>query len=123
MIQFQCRTIGKVLEGDFRSCVGSAARKSRTVSGMMLEKSRLEELSMELPEKERKELLERIGKRMERDEGEEAVPVELQEDERQKIIAYEMKNASAWVRFLLWLRTLFTGRPRGSLTWTSACAC
>jgi len=78
----------------------------------MLEKSRLEELSMALPEKERKVLLERIGKRMEREEGEEAVPVELKEDEREKIIAFEMKKASGWVRFMLWLRTLLSGRPR-----------
>ena len=49
---------------------------------------------------------------MERDEGEEAVPVELQEDERQKIIAFEMKKAGAWIRFLLWLRTFFSGKQR-----------
>jgi len=78
----------------------------------MPEKSRLEELSKELPEKERKELLERIGKRMEHEEGEEPVPVELHEDERRKIIAFEMKKAGGWVRFLLWLRTFFTGKPR-----------
>ena len=78
----------------------------------MLEKSRLEELSMALPEKERKALLERIGRRMEREEGEEAVQVELQEDEREKIIAYELKKASAWVRFMLWMRTFFTGKPK-----------
>jgi hypothetical protein len=78
----------------------------------MLEKSRLEELSIALPEKERRELLERIGKRMEREEGEEPVPVDLQEDEREKIAAYELKKASAWVRFMLWLRTLVTGKPK-----------
>jgi hypothetical protein len=78
----------------------------------MPEKSRLEELSKELPEKERKELLERIGKRMEHEDGEEAVPLELQEDERQKIISFEMKKAGTWVRFLLWLRTFFTGKQR-----------
>jgi len=78
----------------------------------MPEKSRLEELSQELPEKERKELLERIGKRMEHEDGEEPVPVELQEDERQKIIAFEMKKAGPWIRFLLWLRTFFSGKPR-----------
>ena len=90
----------------------------------MLEKSRLEELSIALPEKERKELLERIGKRMEREEGEEAVPVELQEDEREKIAAYELKKASAWVRFMLWLRTLITGQAaRWKSSRTSVCAC
>jgi hypothetical protein len=78
----------------------------------MLEKSRLEELSMELPEKERKDLLERIGRRMEREEGEEAVPVELQKDERAKIITFEMKKINTWTRFLLWLRTFVSGKPR-----------
>ena len=48
----------------------------------MLEKSRLEELSAELPEAERKELLERIAKRMAGEESEEAIPVDLREDER-----------------------------------------
>jgi len=78
----------------------------------MLEKSRLEELSNELPEKERKELLERISRRMEREEGEEAVAVELKEDERDKIIAAEMAKASLWVRFVLWLRTFISGKRR-----------
>jgi hypothetical protein len=81
----------------------------------MPEKNRLEELSKELPEKERKELLERIGKRMEHEEGEEPVPVELREDERQKIIAFEMQKAGPWIRFLLWLRTFFSGKPRSEV--------
>jgi len=78
----------------------------------MLEKSRLEELSTALPEKERKELLDRIGKRMEREESDEAVPVELHDNEREKIITYEMKKATAWVRFMVWLRTFMTGHSR-----------
>jgi hypothetical protein len=78
----------------------------------MLEKSRLEELSLALPEAERKELLDRISKRLEREEGEEAVPMELAEDEREKIISYEMKRAVWWVRFLIWLRTFFSGRRK-----------
>jgi Family of unknown function (DUF5312) len=76
------------------------------------ERNKLEELSKELPEKERQELLERIGKRMERDDGAESVPVELHEDERQKIIDFEITNASRWDRFLMWLLKFFTGRPR-----------
>jgi len=78
----------------------------------MLEKTRLEELSLELPEKERKDLLERIAKRMEREEAEESFPVVLREEERDKVISFEMKEAGPWVRFLLWLRTFFSGRPR-----------
>jgi hypothetical protein len=82
---------------------------------MSMEKSRLEELSKALPEKERKELLERIGRRMEQEESEDPVPVELQQDERDKIIIYELKKASAWVRFMLWLRTLVSGRSRSEV--------
>jgi hypothetical protein len=76
----------------------------------MLEKTRLEELSIALPDKERKELLERISRRMEREEGEEAVPIELREDEREKIIEYELRRAGWWVQFIVWLRTLLSGR-------------
>lgn len=76
----------------------------------MLEKTRLEELSIALPDKERKELLERISRRMEREESDEAVAVELREDEREKIIDYELRRAGWWVQFVVWLRTLFSGR-------------
>lgn len=76
----------------------------------MLEKTRLEELAIALPDKERKDLLERISRRMEREEGEEAVPVELREDEREKIIAYELARSPWWVQFVVWLRSLVSGR-------------
>jgi hypothetical protein len=76
----------------------------------MVEKTRLEELSIALPDKERKELLERISRRMEREEGEEGIPVELRDDEREKIIEYELRRAGWWVQFVVWLRTLVTGR-------------
>jgi hypothetical protein len=79
----------------------------------MVEKTRLEELSIALPDKERKELLERISRRMEREESEEGVPVELRDEEREKIIEYELRRAGWWVQFVVWLRTLATGRrPR-----------
>lgn len=77
-----------------------------------MEKSRLEELSLALPEKERKELLERISKRLEKEQVEEAIPIELEEAEREKIISYEMKKAQWWVRFMVWLRTFFSGRSK-----------
>jgi hypothetical protein len=76
----------------------------------MVEKTRLEELSIALPDKERKELLERISRRMEREEGEEGIPVELRDDEREKIIEYELRRAGWWVQFIVWLRTLVSGR-------------
>jgi hypothetical protein len=78
----------------------------------MRAKTRLEELSLALPEKERKDLLERIARRMEQTEPEETFPIELREDEREKIISHEIQEAGPWVRFLLWLRTFLTGRAR-----------
>jgi hypothetical protein len=79
----------------------------------MQERTRLEELSMELPEQERRELLERIGKQADdRDETEEVAPVEMKEDEREKIISSEMKKSTAWLRFQIWLRTFLTGKSK-----------
>jgi hypothetical protein len=78
----------------------------------MPERTRLEELSMELPEQERKDLLERIGKQPEREDIPEVVPVEMKEAERDKLIASEMQKASAWVRFLLWTRTFLSGKSK-----------
>ena len=78
----------------------------------MQERTRLEELSLELPEQERRELLERIGKQADREETEDAAPVELKEDEREKIISAEMNKSGAWVRFLIWLRTFLTGKSK-----------
>jgi hypothetical protein len=79
----------------------------------MQERTRLEELSMELPEQERKELLERIGKQPDdRQETEEVAAVEMNEDEREKIISAEMKKSRGWLRFQIWLRTFLTGKSK-----------
>ncbi len=75
-------------------------------------RSRLEELSLELPETERKQLLDRIAKRVEREQDEEAIVVELRDDERARVITSEINRAGLWVRFLLWLRMLLTTRSR-----------
>ena len=81
-----------------------------TVSTMR-ERTRLEELSLELPEQERRELLERIG-RQPGETAEEVAPVEMKEDEREKLISSEMKKSGAWLRFLIWLRTFVTGKSK-----------
>jgi hypothetical protein len=78
----------------------------------MQERTRLEELSLELPEQERKDLLERIGKQAEREETEDVVPVEMKEDEREKLITAEMKRSGGWVRFVIWMRTFLTGKSK-----------
>jgi len=75
-------------------------------------RSRLEELSLALPETERKQLLERIARRAEREQDEEAIVVELRDDERERVITAEIAKAGLWVRFLLWLRMLLTTRTR-----------
>jgi len=81
----------------------------------MIEKTKLEEISSELPEHERRELLARITRGLERDAREEVERIELKQEEREKIIAEEMAQASLWERFLLWLKSLFTGRSKREL--------
>jgi hypothetical protein len=81
----------------------------------MIEKTKLEEISSELPEHERRELLARITRGLERDAQEEVERIELKQEERDKIIAEEMAQSSLWDRFLLWLKSLLTGRSRRDL--------
>ncbi|MCD6123306.1 MAG: hypothetical protein J7K04_15850 [Spirochaetales bacterium] len=76
----------------------------------MTDKTKLEELSSELPEKERKELLDKITKRMKKEEKEEIIHVELKEDERDKIIAYEMDQLTFLQRVILWFKKFFSGK-------------
>ncbi len=78
----------------------------------MLEKTKLEELSSELPEKERKELLAKISKNRAREEREEIIRVELNKDERERLISEEMLQISRWGLFILWLKHFFTGRSK-----------
>ncbi len=78
----------------------------------MVEKSKLEELSSELPEEERKELLEKIVKRMKTEEREEIIHVELKQEEKEKIIKEEIEHLSWWYKFLLWLRSFFSGKGK-----------
>jgi hypothetical protein len=81
----------------------------------MLEKSKLEELSSELPERERRELLARITRGQEREDGELVRRVELKAEERERLVGQELAQISLWTRFLLWLESLFTGRSRKDL--------
>jgi hypothetical protein len=78
----------------------------------MLQKSKLEEISAQLPERERRELLAKINRSLADDEGEGYVRVELKQEEREKLLAEEMQYLTLWVRFVLWLRRLFSGRSR-----------
>ena len=81
----------------------------------MSDKTRLEELSAELPEKERRELLDKITKKLAPDRQDEVIRVELNQEEKQRLIAEEMHHISLSGRFLLWLRHLLSGRSRREL--------
>jgi hypothetical protein len=81
----------------------------------MSDKTKLEELSAELPEKERKELLDKITKRLAPQRNEEVMRVELNQEEKQRLVNEEMRHISGWGRFLLWLRHLLSGRSKREL--------
>ena len=81
----------------------------------MVEKTKLEEMSSELPERERRALLARITRGQDREEADAVERVELKQEERERLIAQEMGQASLWTRFVLWLRSLLTGRSRKDL--------
>ncbi len=81
----------------------------------MTEKTKLEELAGELPERERQELLDKITRRIRLDEPKEIVRVQIKESERDRLIRDEMPRVSWWVRFLLWFQGVVTGRTRRDL--------
>jgi len=81
----------------------------------MSDRTKLEELSSELPEKERKELLDKITKRLAPQRQQEVMRVELDQEEKERLIAQEMTHVSGWGRFLLWLQHLLSGRSRRDL--------
>ena len=81
----------------------------------MLEKSKLEEISLELPEQERRELLARITRSLGAGAREDFFALELKQEEREKILANEMTALSGWDRFVLWLRRVLSGRSRREL--------
>jgi hypothetical protein len=78
----------------------------------MLEKTKLEEISSELPEPERRELLARITRSMGREGRLEYSRIELKQEERERLLSEEIQNLSLWARFLLWLRGLFSGKSK-----------
>jgi hypothetical protein len=81
----------------------------------MVEKTKLEVMSSELPERERRELLARITRGQDREEADAVQRVELKAEERDRLVNQELAQISLWTRFLLWLKSLFTGRSRKDL--------
>jgi hypothetical protein len=88
----------------------------------MLEKTKLEVMSSELPERERRELLARITRGQDREEADAVRRVELKAEERDRLIGQELAQSSLWTRFVLWLMSLFTGRSRKDLFLSSRIA-
>jgi len=81
----------------------------------MLEKTKLEEISSELPEAERRELLARITRSL-GNAGQGAYSrIELKQEERDRLLAGEMQNLSPWARFILWMRGLLSGKSKQDL--------
>jgi len=78
----------------------------------MVEKTKLEELSGELPDKEREELLNKISRSKKQENNEEIIPVILKEDERERLISEEILRISWFVKVLLWLKGLLTGKSK-----------
>jgi hypothetical protein len=81
----------------------------------MLEKTKLEEISSELPERERRELLARITRSLGSEVQGEYSRIELKQEERDRLLAGEMQNLSPWARFILWLTGLFSGKSKRDL--------
>ena len=81
----------------------------------MADKTKLEELSGELPERERRDLLEKITRRIRSDDREEVVAVEIKEEERERLAREELEAISWWLRMVLWLQSVLTGRTRRDL--------
>jgi hypothetical protein len=81
----------------------------------MLERTKLEEISSELPESERRELLARITRFMGMEGQAEYTRIELKQEERERLLAEEMQNLSFWARLALWLKGLFSGKSRRDL--------
>jgi len=81
----------------------------------MLEKTKLEKISSELPEPERRELLARITRSLGQEGSPEYSRIELKQEERERLLAEEMQGLSLWVRFVLWLRGLFSGKSKRDL--------
>ena len=81
----------------------------------MLQRTKLEEISSELPESERRELLARITRSLGREGRVEYRRIELKQEERERLVAEEMQNLSAWARFFLWLKGLLSGKSKRDL--------
>lgn len=81
----------------------------------MAEKTKLEELSGELPEKEREELLDKISRSGKQEDREEIVPVTLKDNERKRVVADEMLRIPWLFKVLLWFKGLLTGKSKREL--------
>lgn len=83
----------------------------------MAERSVFEKLAETLPEKERKDLLEKITRSMnfQQSADESIYHKEMSSDERERLIQQDMGRLSVIARLLMWLKGAVTGRSRKDL--------
>ncbi len=83
----------------------------------MSDRTIFEKLADTLPEKERKDLLEKIHRSMSFDEsGEENIyQKQMTSDEREVLIQQDLERLSLFARFLMWLRSAVSGKSRKDL--------
>ena len=83
----------------------------------MAERSVFEKLAETLPEKERKDLLARIYRSLDfgTEEDETVYHQEMSNDEREVMIRQDLERLSLLGRFVLWLRSVLSGRNRKDL--------
>lgn len=83
----------------------------------MAERSVFQKLVDTLPERERKDLLDKIARSMdfERDSRESIYHKEMPAEERERLIAADLERLTPLSRFFLWLRGLFSGKNRKEL--------
>ena len=74
----------------------------------------LRELSRSLSERERKELLDKINRSINlSDSSDNSIyPKKMNDEEREILIEHDMQNASFFARFLLWIRSIVTGKNK-----------
>ncbi len=74
----------------------------------------LRELSRSLSERERKELLDKINRSINLTDSSDTsiYPKKMNDEEREILIEHDMQNASFFARFLLWIRSIVTGKNK-----------
>ncbi len=76
----------------------------------MLRMSKLDELALNMPVAERKELLGKIAERLRHQRKGDVTGVEMSREERQTLIAEDVSKVSPLVRVVIWLKSVLSGK-------------